>query len=152
MVEEHVQFDTDLPEFRTQGGVHAAKGGRVTSPTLMWVKALDLLMDKIKVTGVDLSKVVAISGSGQQHGSVYWRAGARQTLKNLAPDKFLHQQLAHCFSLMDSPIWMDSSTGPECRELEEGVGGKNSTFCSAAKNCIFRWAIMLQKVCVLTAD
>ena len=24
---------------------------------------------------------------------------------------------------MDSPVWMDSSTGPECRELEAGVGG-----------------------------
>ena len=70
-----VQFDTDLPEFRTHGGVNAGPGpGRVTSPTLMWVKALDLLMDKIKVTGVDLGSVVAISGSGQQHGSVYWRS------------------------------------------------------------------------------
>ena len=36
---------------------------------------------------------------------------------------FLHQQLAHSFSLMDSPVWMDSSTGPECRELESEVGG-----------------------------
>ena len=83
--------DTDLPEFRTNGGVHSSSHGgsgpRVTSPTLMWVKALDLLMDKIKVTGVDLSAVVAISGSGQQHGSVYWRSGARQTLNNLKHDR-----------------------------------------------------------------
>ena len=41
----------------------------------------------------------------------------------LEPDGYLHQQLAHAFSLMDSPIWMDSSTGAECRQLEEAVGG-----------------------------
>ena len=95
VVEEHVQFDTDLPEFRTHGGVHSGPGGRVTSPTLMWVKALDLLLDRIKVTGVDLSSVVAISGSGQQHGSVYWRIGARQTLTNLKHDRsvFLHSHI-----------------------------------------------------------
>ena len=64
---ECVQFDTELPEYRTEGGVHgkASKDGRITSPTLMWVKALDILMDKIRIAGIDFSQVVAISGAGQ---------------------------------------------------------------------------------------
>ena len=31
----------------------------------MWVKALDMLLDKLRVAGVEFSNVVAISGAGQ---------------------------------------------------------------------------------------
>ena len=67
MVSECVQFDTELPEYRTDGGVHGkdSRDGRITSPTLMWVKAVDMLMDKIRIAGIDFSQVAAISGAGQ---------------------------------------------------------------------------------------
>lgn len=121
--EEHVNFDRDLKEYRTHHGFHEGPDGRVTSPTIMWVKALDLLMEKIRIQGVDLSKVGALSGAGQQHGSVYWRTGAEEMLKSLRPDKFMHDELAHAFSILDSPIWMDSSTQKQCHSLEEAIGG-----------------------------
>ncbi|XP_023254552.1 xylulose kinase-like, partial [Seriola lalandi dorsalis] len=70
----------------------------VTSPVLMWVKALDLLLDKMKRAGFDFSRVRALSGSGQQHGSVYWRRGASKTLNQLDPDQTLFQQLQDSFS------------------------------------------------------
>jgi len=89
----------------------------------MWVKAIDMVLEKLKINGIDYSNVVAISGSGQQHGSVYWKKGAINTLKNLKPDKFLHDQLSQCFTFRDSPIWMDSSTTKQCKELESAVGG-----------------------------
>ena len=31
----------------------------------MWVKALDMLMDKLRVAGLDFSRVAALSGAGQ---------------------------------------------------------------------------------------
>ena len=31
----------------------------------MWIKALDILLDKIRISGIDFSQVVAISGAGQ---------------------------------------------------------------------------------------
>jgi hypothetical protein len=31
----------------------------------MWVKALDLLMDQLKITGLDFQDISAISGAGQ---------------------------------------------------------------------------------------
>ena len=37
----------------------------MTSPTAMWVKALDLLLDKMKTDGFDFGRVVALSGDGQ---------------------------------------------------------------------------------------
>ncbi|KAF5295975.1 hypothetical protein FQA39_LY12747 [Lamprigera yunnana] len=120
-----VHFDNDLPEFRTHSGViHDKSNPRVvTAPTLMWVKALDILMDRLTVCGVDYSKIVAISGAAQQHGSVYWQNGAENILKNLDPSLFLHQQLSSSFSVSQSPTWMDSSTSEYCRRLESTVGG-----------------------------
>ena len=37
------------------------------------------------------SKPVKVSASGQQHGTVYWKNGAREILKNLNPEKCLQQ-------------------------------------------------------------
>lgn len=59
----------------------------------------------------------------QQHGSVYWQKGADETLRNLDPSQFLHQQLATSFSVPNSPVWMDCSTSKQCKKLEEAVGG-----------------------------
>ena len=39
---------------------------RVTAPSIMWVHALDMLMDKLRVEGVEFSNIVAVSGAGQQ--------------------------------------------------------------------------------------
>uniref|UniRef100_A0A8C2IFF0 Xylulose kinase n=1 Tax=Cyprinus carpio TaxID=7962 RepID=A0A8C2IFF0_CYPCA len=124
IVQSSVQFDSELPEFRTRGGVHIHDDKlTVTSPALMFVKALDVLLEKMRNAGFDFSRVKAISGSGQQHGSVFWRKGARQTLNHLDPQKHLHLQLQECFALQDCPVWMDSSTSDQCQFLEAAVGG-----------------------------
>ncbi len=122
--ERSVNFEKDLPEFKTNGGVHRrADGLTVTSPTIMWVAALDLLLEGMKKDKCALHKVVAISGSGQQHGSVWFRKGARETLKKLGAGRPLRDQLKDVFSVPDSPIWMDSSTGKQCAEREKALGG-----------------------------
>lgn len=122
--QDHVHFDSELPEFRTQGGVHVHADGRtVTSPVLMWVKALDLLLQKMQGAGFDFSRVRSLSGSGQQHGSVYWRRGASRTLSHLDPGQNLNQQLQDVFSLSDCPVWMDSSSLLQCLHLQEAAGG-----------------------------
>lgn len=89
----------------------------------MWVKAVDMVMDRLKLTGVDFSLISAVSGSGQQHGSVYWKNGSLTKLRSLNDSEFLHKQLDSCFALRESPIWMDSSTRQECDALEKIVGG-----------------------------
>lgn len=119
-----VQFDNDLPEFRTQGGVNKKEGSNVvTAPPLMWVKALDMVLERLKISGLDFGTVQSISGTGQQHGSVYWKKGSREKLKSLNSAKFLHHELQDAFTLRDSPIWMDSSTTEQCQALEKALGG-----------------------------
>ncbi|XP_073006258.1 xylulose kinase 2 isoform X1 [Typha latifolia] len=121
---EIVHFDSELPHYKTKDGVHrdSTENGRIVSPTLMWVEALDLLLEKLKPK-VDYGKVVAISGSGQQHGSVYWKKGSQDMLASLDPNKTLLSQLNDAFSTSDSPVWMDNSTTAQCREIEKAVGG-----------------------------
>ncbi|XP_069770955.1 xylulose kinase isoform X3 [Narcine bancroftii] len=122
--ETNVKFDDDLPEFGTQNGVQVQSDKlTITTPVLLWVKALDLLLERMKAANLDFSKLKSLSGSGQQHGSVYWKEGANQTLKNMTADRSLHQILESSFSVKDSPVWMDSSTTEECRQLEKCAGG-----------------------------
>lgn len=121
---EQINFDSELPHYKTKDGVYrdSSDNSRIVSPTLMWVEALDLLLEKLK-SKVDFGRVAAISGSGQQHGSVYWRKGSNAILASLNAKEPLVSQLADAFSTKESPIWMDSSTIVQCREIEEAVGG-----------------------------
>jgi len=126
--ETAINYDRDLPEFKTNGGVHRRSDGlTVTSPAIMWVAALDLLLEKMKADKVSLAKVAAISGSGQQHGSVYFRHGAGGILAGLDSKKDLRSQLRRAFSITESPVWMDSSTSRECRARDLALGGAQAT-------------------------
>lgn len=122
---ETVHFDSELPHYKTKDGVYRdpSETGRIVSPTLMWVEALDLLLGKFVKAKLDFGKIVAVSGSGQQHGSVYWKKGSLATLASLNPEKPLLAQFGDAFATKESPIWMDSSTTLECREIEKAVGG-----------------------------
>ncbi len=125
--ETALNFDADLPRFETTGGVHRNPDGlTVTSPPLMWVAALDLLLERMRAGGAPLAAVTAISGSGQQHGSVWLKPAARERLRNLQPDQALEPQLEGCFSVDASPVWMDSSTRAQCDALESALGGAQS--------------------------
>lgn len=124
LAEPALSFDIDLPEFKTEGGVHRhADGLTVTAPPLMWVAALDLLLARMQKANLPLAKVAAISGSGQQHGSVYLRRGARALLEALDPRLTLRDQLRGVFSFDAAPVWMDSSTRAQCRERDAALGG-----------------------------
>ncbi|GMH13655.1 hypothetical protein Nepgr_015496 [Nepenthes gracilis] len=121
---EFVHFDSDLPHYKTKDGVYRdpSDNGRIVSPTLMWVEAFDLMLHKLS-KNLDLGKITAVSGSGQQHGSVYWKGGSRSILLSLDPKKPLVDQLGEAFSKSESPIWMDCSTTKQCKEIEDAVGG-----------------------------
>ena len=78
IVFEHVlQFDAEFPEYGTTHGVIVSSDGKtVTAPPAMWAAALDRMAGILAASGVDLSAIRAITGSGQQHGSVYLNASA----------------------------------------------------------------------------
>lgn len=122
---ETVNYDLELPHYKTVGGVYRDPlvNGRIVSPPLMWVEALDLILEKLDNSNLEFGKIAAISGSAQQHGSVYWKKGGSQVLSSLDSKKPLVNQLCDAFSVQESPIWMDCSTTEQCRAIEEAVGG-----------------------------
>ncbi len=126
--EKSLNFDRSLPGYKTQNGVLPNSNRLVKhSSPLLWAEALDLLFAQMKRDGVALGDILAISGSGQQHGSVYLNATAPAALKNLDPGKSLVENLRGIFTRLTSPIWMDSSTAVECAEIRKKLGGIKAT-------------------------
>lgn len=106
----------------------------------MWVKALDIVLDRLVVQGAELSTVVAISGSAQQHGSLYWSSYGVKTLSELDADKFLHTQIDDsAFTVTRTPIWMDGSTEKQCIEMEEAIGGRDKMVEYTGSKCYARF-------------
>jgi glycerol kinase len=61
-----VGYDRDLPKYGTTNGATYGPGdGQVTSPVAMWVEAFDLILQRMKDTGVDFGRIRAVSGAGQ---------------------------------------------------------------------------------------
>lgn len=124
-----VNFGKDLPHYNAPAGfISDGQAGEVHSDPKMWLEALDLLCSKMVEAKWQLNQVVAISGSGQQHGSVYLGADFERVLESLSPSSSLVPQLEFVFTRETSPIWMDNSTEVECAEIAHAVGG-NSRVC-----------------------
>jgi xylulokinase len=103
-----VNFDRDLPQYGPRyGALPSADPAIVHAPPQMWADALELGLGALASSGLDLTEIAAISGSAQQHGTVYLDA-------------------AGGFSRATSPIWMDTSTSVECAEITAALGGPNA--------------------------
>lgn len=121
--ETSLVFAKEFPQYHTKNGTLQKDGSLVIhSPPLMWIEALDLLFKQLQLSGIDLAKIIAISGSAQQHGSVYLNESFTSTVRNLNPEKTLKENLIGVFSRPTAPIWMDASTTKECEEIREAVG------------------------------
>jgi len=117
-------FDETLPQYGTRHGVlPRAHPDEALSSPLMWAEALDVMFGRLAKRGIDLGRIAAISGSAQQHGSVYLNRAAAEGLANLDSARPVAEQIAPLLSRTASPIWMDSSTAEECREITAAVGG-----------------------------
>lgn len=121
-----VNFATDLPDYPAAYTPGANPLEKHADPRL-WLAALDLLFSRMASAGAPLGSVAAISGSGQQHGSVYLNAHSDTILAGLQPARDLATQLAPALSRPTSPIWMDSSTSGECAALDAAVGARLQT-------------------------
>jgi len=79
--ENSVHFDRELPSYgTTNGALRGDLPGEVYCPVIVWIEALDLLMNKMKGSKVAFSEIVAISGAAQVHISFVRYASKRERL------------------------------------------------------------------------
>ena len=125
VAETSLVYDSELPSYGTSRGVlRGADPAVVVAPPLMWVEALDRVMARLVQTHPDeMKRVAAISGSAQQHGSVYLNDRWPRALAGATADQPLATQIPEAFARPVAPVWMDSSTTEDCEAIERAVGG-----------------------------
>jgi xylulokinase len=127
VLQTSILFDEVLPQYGTRHGVlpQTDPAVAVSSP-LMWAEALDVMMERLAHSGLDLGRIAAISGSAQQHGSVYLNASAGARLERLDSTRPLVDSVAPMLSRPVAPVWLDSSTSAECQQIAAAVGGQRT--------------------------
>lgn len=115
-----VDFDGDFgSKYGVTKGVQINEAeGEVFAPVAMWLEALDLVLQRLREQNTPLNRIRGISGSCQQHGSVYWSREAETLLGALESDKSLVDQLTGAFSHPYAPNWQDHSTQAECDQYD----------------------------------
>lgn len=120
-----VNFGKELPEFNCKDGFLPNDDALVKeADPRLWLAALDKVLLKLK-DAFDTSKIDAIGGDGQQHGSVYLNSAWPSALSSLSAAQSpscLVDAFAGVFARERAPIWMDSSTTAECRDLDARFG------------------------------
>lgn len=118
-----VHFGNELPQYGSPGGFLPNDDPAVRhADPLMWLDALDLLLRKMRENHLPMEQVCGISGSGQQHGTVYLNDRFPELLASLDQPHTLAEQLKPTLSRKTAPIWMDASTGKECGKLTDRFG------------------------------
>lgn len=119
---ECVDFDSELPEYQTQGGIFTTPGDAYTTPVDMWVKALDFLLEKL-ARNHDVTRIKAIGGCAQ-YAVVWWKSTPIPSFPALDPRLPLHSQLPpNTFSLANTPVAQDTSAHTHALALEALLGG-----------------------------
>lgn len=125
--EAKVDFDEDFgAKYGIHKGVHVREEtGEVYAPVALWMESLDLVLRRLcDAMPVPMSHIHAVSGSGQQHGSVFWNTNAEESLKTLDPQRPLVEQLGKALAYEFSPNWQDQSTQTECDAFDGVLGDR----------------------------
>jgi xylulokinase len=139
VLDKSVNFGERLPQYKSPKGFLPNDDASIKhSDPLMWVDALDLLLQELRDAGADFSKVRGISGAGQQHGSVYLSKSLDE-VGDWSPAAPLSQQVRPLLSRATSPIWMDSSTSVECEEIARATGSDEKVAAISGSRATLRF-------------
>ncbi|OHD65062.1 MAG: hypothetical protein A2096_16865 [Spirochaetes bacterium GWF1_41_5] len=144
-----IAYDREFPEYQTENGVlpNINPSIRRTSP-FMLIQALEAVFIKLAATGLALKKVRALKIDCMQHALIFTDSTLRRILAALDPQNNLLQQIGPCLTRREIPIWEDSSTGHEVKQLEQKLafyGGAAKLTANAAElrfpaSQIIKWA------------
>lgn len=127
----HSKYAIDLDEFSkefgtTKGVLGNAETGEVVSPVKMFIKAIQTLLDRMKKEHFPFERVKSVSGSCQQHGTVFYSSEIAGLLGGLSGESDSWDcDLSSGFSFANASNWQDRSTGNEILDFEKALGGAN---------------------------
>jgi len=125
-----VDFDEAFSEkYHIKKGVQSEEStGEIFTPVQVWIEAVQLCFDRMKADKFPFEKVKALSGSCQQHGSVYWSRDAPKLLSDLCHSRksMLETLFPGAFTFKIAPNWQDHSTAKEISLFESVAGGANN--------------------------
>lgn len=99
-----VNYGKDLPQFASPDGFLPDEDPLVRrADPAMWVRGLELVLERLRDSGAPMGDIAAVGGDAQQHATVC-----------------LDEKGA--FTRAACPIWMDSSTGAEVAALDARFG------------------------------
>jgi xylulokinase len=116
--EAKVDFDADFGKYGIHKGVLTNPAeGEVFAPVALFLEAIDLVLQRLKEQGADLSKVQGISGAGMQHGSKTLCEQLEGGAKGERRGAFSHPF---------SPNWQDASTQEQCEKFDAALDGADN--------------------------
>ena len=124
----HSKYSIDFDEFSgkygtTKGVITNSETGEVVTPVCLFIEAFQTLLDRMKNDGFPFNKVKSISGSCQQHGTVYFNKNYESLLENLSSNSNNWcDDLCNGFSFDTASNWQDRSTGEEIKAFESALG------------------------------
>ncbi|XP_064539601.1 xylulose kinase [Drosophila montana] len=117
-----VRFDVDLHEYNTTGGANArSEPNEYEINPVMYIKALDMLLNCLATQGADMHSVAAISCGTHHHGAIYWSLAGFRALCGLSPKMRLHEQLTEKSFALPTLYWMNDSLEKQCVAMEDQV-------------------------------
>ena len=89
-----------------------------TSKSIIVIEDIDCSLDLTGKPKKKKKKQAAAEGDGESS-----KDGGGKELAALDPARSLAAQLAGAFVAPESPVWMDSNSAAQCREVEAAMGG-----------------------------
>jgi xylulokinase len=133
-------FDQDYPRYGTRGGVPPSDDPlQARVDPVMWMEALDDMLRLLQKEGLT-NRIACVAVSAQQHGTVYLNDRAASEIAALSYSTAMPAGLADIFARPFCPIWMDSSTTPECREISKALGGDSAVMRLTGSGATERFA------------
>lgn len=127
-----IRYDVDLPEFGTVFGVQSETHfSQFLANPVMYIKALDVLINCLKGQGADLNSIVSVGGSAHHYGLVLWTDKGFRRLCGLNARLRLHEQLTDCcFEMITVSNMMRQNLA-----LETDVGGTKEMIRITGSKC-----------------
>lgn len=147
----HVEFDNVYKEkYHIKKGVRSnPTTGEILSPVHMWLEAIDYVFGQMKQDGFPFNQVRGMSGSGMQHGSIYWSKAAGEKLLSMVSSATLSEALDGAFAWDLSPNWQDHSTGQQIKDFEKVAGGPDGLALRTGSRAHYRFTgLQIRKLAV----